>query len=731
MLDDLNTPLGAIRPDGKSLKAQILEVQHFSRSRDDSHKWASNLRFLKVGRPDDTQVGNRDETTSSHVESLEDEIPHSDSQEMIGLETIDDQTLDLDHSDDADLIGTSSLTESDLEPSCSCGSVAPFEKNHQYKCLELTAKDSLTDCEHYVAVSYCWENAIDKPGSSEKTHVIQTATGNRSNKAPSSIIDQAIAYAAVQGLGLIWIDQECIEQDDRDDKETGIQSMDLVYERSISSVGLLQRHVDSQDHLDALETLAQGAPCEPRIFKFVFELLEIVEGDRWFSRTWCLQEAVSSGRDMQLLLRCNPDLIKADDTGLGELEDAIHISIFELKTATVWAMQCIDDNVAELDYGMADRSSTLANHLFDLYPLHHPDDEKRVPCNAAQALYYMKGRRNSRLEDRLAILANMCNYEVRLDTRELKSDAYSLSVCCLTLSLLNGDLSYVHANERVSGGDWPPSEAFSWCPSPSSSITDIGFVEEDEIFRMDIIEISGTGLLTRGRIWNLDEHVDLTSVKHTFQEFSRSELWKRFREPGEGQPSSLAAAEAVWHFMKLLISCELSSAADLLWRQTKRTHFEPLEESESPVKLPNTFSAANKLLDELSALNPKLPGETDNHIGIFEPSLLEGYFLEKLWTILEQTQQSELWVAWALDKTAGIGGICAAFGTRDPLMILTPSSDLSKLHHSGRTWKRRTSWTVGAVREGRPGTKILSDTGLTDAFWRLEDVGDSEKVFLC
>jgi hypothetical protein len=45
------------------------------------------------------------------------------------------------------------------------------------------------------------------------------------------------------------------------------------------------------------------------------------------------------------------------------------------------------------------------------------------------------------LQDRIAIMANMCHYDIRLDTALIAKKCKSLRLAFLALSLLNGDLS--------------------------------------------------------------------------------------------------------------------------------------------------------------------------------------------------------------------------------------------------------------------------------------------------
>jgi hypothetical protein len=62
-------------------------------------------------------------------------------------------------------------------------------------------------------------------------------------------------------------------------------------------------------------------------------------------------------------------------------------------------------------------------------------------CNAAVALTYLRLRDLQCVADKLAIVANMCGYALRLDTEKLGETQESLALCMIALSLINGDFS--------------------------------------------------------------------------------------------------------------------------------------------------------------------------------------------------------------------------------------------------------------------------------------------------
>jgi hypothetical protein len=62
-------------------------------------------------------------------------------------------------------------------------------------------------------------------------------------------------------------------------------------------------------------------------------------------------------------------------------------------------------------------------------------------CSAAVAVTYLRLRDLERVADKLAIVANLCDYHLRLNTTELEKTQPSLSVCILVLAVANGDFS--------------------------------------------------------------------------------------------------------------------------------------------------------------------------------------------------------------------------------------------------------------------------------------------------
>ncbi|KAK0619669.1 heterokaryon incompatibility protein-domain-containing protein [Immersiella caudata] len=328
-------------------------------------------------------------------------------------------------------------------------------------------------CGHFVAVSYCWSSqppASDSDGDVDAGPymVVEEDGSVREARASKHTIDRAVAFAAQNGYRMIWIDQECIPQDDPAEKEVGIQAMDIVYLSAHITIGLFettleQRHMDAlfgtttaRHVAEALSLVPRGklpaARRQPQVLEFgnVAETLELVVGDRWNTRAWILQEAFASAGSIVMLLP-KSNRVRVHDFGLLCHEKAPSSEI------------CVDFHVLftclKLAANIIERArpdgNTLAQTLHKVSWL-HPEfprvsmvewsiggSKQRDTCSAATALAFLRYRENTVVSDRLAIIANMCGYEKRLDTVGLgnSGNVSSLAVCVLALSIMNGDFS--------------------------------------------------------------------------------------------------------------------------------------------------------------------------------------------------------------------------------------------------------------------------------------------------
>lgn len=72
------------------------------------------------------------------------------------------------------------------------------------------------------------------------------------------VLARVLRYANYHGLRRIWIDKECSPQEESDEQQTAMDSMDLVYCRSRYPIGLLAVILETQNETNYLQMLMIG-----------------------------------------------------------------------------------------------------------------------------------------------------------------------------------------------------------------------------------------------------------------------------------------------------------------------------------------------------------------------------------------------------------------------------------------------------------------------------------------
>lgn len=237
--------------------------------------------------------------------------------------------------------------------------------------------------------------------------------------------------------------------------------MDLVYHNAHISVGLFTEVLD-QKHLDSLlsyeREVASALNLQGRGLRNpkadrqsgaeaakMGEVFVRIVNDRWYTRAWILQEAFASSGNLLILLKKSKG-IKTRHLGLVCHErsptDEVCLDSQVLHTCLNIASNTAPINdqteraMQRLEYLVAEPAKK-GTHKIVVSPVR----PLRTICNAAVALSFLRDRENSVVADRLAIISNLCGYELRLNTAILGKSHRSLAVCVLALALMNGDFS--------------------------------------------------------------------------------------------------------------------------------------------------------------------------------------------------------------------------------------------------------------------------------------------------
>ena len=499
--------------------------------------------------------------------------------------------------------------------------------------LKVMDRSILVDPAAYVAVSYCWNREkVDwfDAGDEPPIQVCDGGADTRSSNVPPDVLSRAVTYSKSRNINSIWIDQECIDQNDPVEKEIAIQAMDLIYEGSDHPIAILEFCFETQAELDVFASIVDPDYFEfdPTQIETLGEVLGTLVNEQWFSRAWTLQEATSAGVSMVLLIGC-PGLDKPPY--FGSIPGEFEISLWSFQEAMINGRNLIEEGLAAnvwSDISDAIYASNCADVLWNFIPTNIPGSwtrkevSHRQECNAAQAVVFLRHRQNSFFPDRLAILANICNYKHRITTKVLEEPWYSFSTCALTLAILNGDMSllagYGDAGEATRKVDrdlnWNFSLAtdcraigsvyendgedlssimygFSWGPKPSGSLSDLNYTEEmNAKFRLKPAILSSHGLRVCGVVWHINRAI---KVPRTQQQFGAR--WKRELELQFDDDFSTARErqrplmrDFIWTLLRELLDQGLRELVKTLWRV-----FQPLGVDETGLEsyaLPRPYS---------------------------------------------------------------------------------------------------------------------------------------------
>ena len=212
-------------------------------------------------------------------------------------------------------------------------------------------------------------------------------------------------------------------------------------------------------------------------------------------------------------------------------------------------------------------SSSVIKTTLERIVLFHPEGPQQVAsmtvylntsrakrnCNAAVALTYLRLRDLDKIADKLAIVANMCGYPLRLDTTKLGETQESLGVCMLALSISNGDFSLItpelyrfptgkadselrtkarysrsgpSANRDLAqdllADDQPESTDFSWNKALCPHLEHVYSKEWNPHGNFAApgpgcsLSVSRSGLSMVGMVWNMDRFIDLQRLKRKY-----------------------------------------------------------------------------------------------------------------------------------------------------------------------------------------------------------------------
>ncbi|KAI0441014.1 heterokaryon incompatibility protein-domain-containing protein [Xylaria telfairii] len=372
----------------------------------------------------------------------------------------------------------------------------------------------------YVALSYTWgyPSPLNQPCGK---YSVQSRHGNLfQSDVRDSVFERVWKYMIRFNLRNLWIDRHCIVQEDSKEKVTAIQAMDLVYSCSQHPIGLLYQPILSIADLKLLEGLMKGEYLDKNGSKFnltatlpresackTLELLEAIVSDMWWTRAWTYQENYRGNTAMQLLI---PHCISSEDyhNGYSRLfkdvpgEVVLNSTRFhEAATAFCLAFDP-PNNLANAKKLVLERAGKYTLLLQESDPFGNNLARRSM---SPSIVANIEKRQLSKPWDRLPIIANCCQYSVRLDDTELMKRGHSVSLAILALFLLNGEIPYNGRHHRTYASNTPNitnflnEHAFRQFSPPQSAFG----LTYNKCCRFIDTELTGEGVETRGHLWKL------------------------------------------------------------------------------------------------------------------------------------------------------------------------------------------------------------------------------------
>ncbi|KAF7527502.1 hypothetical protein G7054_g10470 [Neopestalotiopsis clavispora] len=319
---------------------------------------------------------------------------------------------------------------------------------------ELIQSNSLEDLlEPYIAISYRWpeKKSVVPPVK----HKILVQTPGRPGErfwrpvnAPIDVLQRSFSFARAHGIRKIWIDQECIEQEDEDDVAKAIQSMHVVYRRASIVLAVLNRHVKSDDDLYDLadvKGLRGGGltSIRPRMMM-----------DPWWTRAWTAQElGVSMYHQLRTMVGWH-ESFDVEGTGWTELTELYNQICYPEDRQNVfreWVspndrkFTLMGSRISHLDE-LAENSALPVEFHQKEGARSQKDSEiyttdgimKKVMTEGIR-LFHRK--ECLKISDKLAMFGNLGYYHHRIDKNRAVKLRLGFTACALALALYNGDSS--------------------------------------------------------------------------------------------------------------------------------------------------------------------------------------------------------------------------------------------------------------------------------------------------
>ncbi|SCN92199.1 uncharacterized protein FFB20_12348 [Fusarium fujikuroi] len=394
----------------------------------------------------------------------------------------------------------------------------------------------------YVALSYTWEPSPEELDVPHGGYLVQDIQSEQCE--PSSVRNRLFSrirrYMDHVKSSHLWIDKHCIIQREGEEKEIGMQAMDRVYSLSHHPAALLSLNISTSNQLQLLTDILSGAFVAKRGTSYVLssaekaldalQLLHYITSDTWFSRGWTYQENYRAIMKMKLLI--------AHPAGLNHEKAARHFG--SLDGELLVSSAGLDEQATKLCLAYSDHKppppcpNTVLSRA-KRYTIILANDEDSAPVSMSPSIIEDIASRNLEREwDRVAIIANCCQYANRLNSSQLQSDKHSLSLTILTLVLMKGEILSNQPGDKLDAKrmtimEFLHDHFFYGLESPWEKAK----LTFNKSCRFANVVLTEDGIQTEGYLWGLDDEIITTQFQNCRQPRGKKVHWQFTKRPLE------------------------------------------------------------------------------------------------------------------------------------------------------------------------------------------------------
>ncbi|KAL7759185.1 hypothetical protein ACKLNR_011612 [Fusarium oxysporum f. sp. zingiberi] len=423
------------------------------------------------------------------------------------------------------------MTQTPHEPGLRCGTIATVIRSLYILHKEILSRAGSSpvdvDRERWVKSSEAALETITKIMTDVAKHHLEYISR-------SGVDSLAFCCACNLRVAIKHIEDRC------ESKEIGMQAMDRVYSLSEHTAALLSRNINTSEQLQLLTDILSGSfvtrcgdkylPSSPAHWKRAldaFQLLHYITSDTWFSRGWTYQENYRANNNMTLLITHSPTLnLEKPSRPFKSLDGELLIKskdLYEQATKLCLAYSNYKPTPPYL--------STILSRA-KRYKISLASSDDSAPVSMSPTIIEdITSRQLEREWDRLAIIANCCQYTKRLNSTQLQGNKHSLSLSLLTLVLINGEILRNHPQDKVDVSAARKMTITEFlhkhfyygldCPWDNAKLT---FNKGCRFANVDLTE---EGVRTRGYLWRFDGEISTAQ----FRNYSQTRKRKRNRQP--------------------------------------------------------------------------------------------------------------------------------------------------------------------------------------------------------